>query len=252
MPFDHTALERTALVIVDMDNDNCTGFYTVYNVDEYAANAVAVRDACRSAGIQVIHAKHAYANHGKDAILNEMRLDDGVTPAASVEGTWGHQIIDPLDPGDRDLVVRKHRWDAFYNTTMLNVLHALKAEQIVFIGGFTEACVATSVFGAYFNDYPCAVVVDAASCDNPLAHKVGILTMANWVYDLTLFTSENFVRWASRQPARYWWAGLYNQMPYRTADEIDARYDTILAGNHTSESGHPDETSAAATASLAP
>jgi hypothetical protein len=58
------------------------------------------------------------------------------------------------------------------------------------------------------------------------------------------------VRWASRKPARYWWAGLYNQMLYRTADEVDARYDAILTGNHTSESGCSDEASAA-TASVA-
>lgn len=248
MPFDNAAIERTALVIVDMDNDNCTGFYTVYNPEEYIANAVSVRDACREAGMPVIHAKHTYAPHGKDAILNEMRLEDGVTPAASVEGTWGHRIISALDPGDRDLVVRKHRWDAFYNTTILNVLHASSAEQIVFIGGFTEACVATSVFGAYFNDFPCAVVVDAASCDNALAHKVGILTLANWVYDLTLFTTTNFVRWSKGEPARYWYAGLYNQMAYRTFEEIDSRYETILAGTHTSDSSAEVASTSAATA----
>jgi nicotinamidase-related amidase len=235
LPFDHTAIDQTALIVVDMDNDNCTGLYTVYNAEEYITNAVATRDACRAGGIPVIHAKHTYASHGKDAILNELKRDDGSTPAASVEGTWGHQIIDPLDPGDTDLVVRKHRWDAFYNTTLLNVLHALGARQLVFMGGFTEACVATSVFGAYFNDYPCAVVVDAASCDNALAHKVGILTMANWVYDLTLFTTENFIRWTQRRPARYWFAGLFNQMPYRSPAQIDSRYAEIIAGTHTSD-----------------
>src|SRR6266545_2801675 len=129
---------KTALIIVDMDNDNCTGPFPVYNADEYITNAVRVRDACHAAGIPVIHAKQTYAPHGLDAALNEVRLEDGVTPAVSVEGTTGHRIISELDPGARDVVVRKHRWDGFFQTSLLAVLHGLKAEQVVFIGGFTD------------------------------------------------------------------------------------------------------------------
>ncbi len=101
MPFVRDA--RTALLIVDMDNDNCTGMYTVYNPQEYLENAVRLRQACYDAGVPVVQVKQTYDPlcRGHDAPLQEVRLEDGVTPAASLQGTPGWQIVDDLDPGDR-------------------------------------------------------------------------------------------------------------------------------------------------------
>ena len=229
MPLTKSA--RTALIIIDMDNDNCTGPFPVYNLDEYISNAVRAREACHAAGIPVIHAKQTYSAHGLDAALCEVRLKDGITPRVSVEGTHGHAIISELDPGGSDVVVRKHRWDAFFQTTMLSILHALDAEQLVFLGGFTDACVLTSVFGGYFNDYPCGIICDASSCDNEFTHKAAMVMMANWVFDLTVFTTENFVRWTRNEPAPYWFGGRYNTVPARSSEELEQQYDALVAGN---------------------
>ena len=237
MPFVRDA--RTALLIVDMDNDNCTGMYTVYNPQEYLENAVRLRQACYDAGVPVVQVKQTYEPlcRGHDAPLQEVRLEDGVTPAASLQGTPGWQIVDDLDPGDRDIVVLKHRWDGFFGTKLPEVLRSLKAEQLVLIGGFTDACLLTTAFSAYCCNYPVALVADAASCSTELSHKMAVLQMVNWIYDCTVFTTENFVLWLEGRDSPSWYAGIYNTVPANTCEEIDHHYSRILAGSSGAEGG---------------
>ncbi len=229
---------RTVLLIVDMDNDNSTGMYSVYNPEEYVANAVRVREACYKAGIPVIQLKQTYEREcrGYDAPLNEVRLEDGVTPGASFEGTHGWEIVSALAPGERDIVIRKHRWDGFFGTKLLAVLNSLHAEQLVWIGGFTDACLLTSVFSGYCYDYPTALIADAASCATEPSHKMAVLQMANWVYDCTIFTTDNFARWVEGNDAPFWYSGTYNAIPVRAWEDADGLYAQILAGNSASKS----------------
>lgn len=191
-----------------------------------------VRQACYGAGVPVIHLKQTYERQcrGLDAALQEGRLDDGITPAASLEGTPGWQIVERLKPGDRDIVVRKHRWDGFFGTKLPAVLHSLRAEQLVWIGGFTDACLLTSVFSAYFHDYPVALVADAASCGTELNHKMAVLQMANWIYDLTIFTTRNFILWLEGRDAPFWYAGTYNTVAANSCQDVNRLYSQILAG----------------------
>jgi biuret amidohydrolase len=222
---------RTALVVVDMINDSVTGFFPIYNPDEVTRKAVRVRQACYEAGIPVVQLQHTYRRDGMNAALNEPRQADGITPGGAIEGTHGCAIVDELDPGDRDIVVRKHRWHGFFGTELLSVLHSLKAEQLLWIGGFTDACLGLSVFEGYFHDFPSALVVDAISCDNEFTHKAFTLTMANWIYDLTIFTTDNFVSWAAGEDAPHWYTGKHNTMPYASGEDVERMYAEVVAGN---------------------
>jgi nicotinamidase-related amidase len=219
------------LVIVDMVVDSVTGYFPVYNPEEVTANVVRVRDACYRAGIPVVQLQHRYRADGRNAALNEPRRADGITPCACVEGTPGYAIVPELDPGDRDIVVNKHRWHGFFGTELLSVLHALKAEQLIWVGGFTDACLGLSVFEGYFHDFPAALIADAASCDNAFTHKTAVLTMANWIYDLTIFTTENFTRWLAGENAPLWYSESHNRVPFRSGADVERYYAEIIAGN---------------------
>ncbi len=137
-----------------------------------------------------------------------------------------------LDPGERDLVVRKSRWHGFFGTALLTVLRRLKAEQLIWTGGFTDACLLLSVFEAYFHDNPAALIADAASCSNAFTHKTAVLTMANWIYDLSVFTTENLVRWLEREDASFWYTGTHNAVPFTSGEDVKRLYREILGGNH--------------------
>jgi nicotinamidase-related amidase len=228
MPFTREA--RSALVIVDMVVDSLTGFYPVENPDEVIANAVRVREACYAARIPVVQVQHSARADGRAAMLNEPRLADGVTPASSVPGTPGFEIVPQLDPGTRDIVVTKHRWHGFFGTELESVLRNLGAEQLVWIGAFTDCCLGLSVFEGYARDYPSALVLDAAGCDNAFTHKTAVLTMANWIYDLTVFSTESFVRWAGGDDdAPAWRARRPNELAFDSGEAVEARYAELLA-----------------------
>jgi biuret amidohydrolase len=220
---------RTTLVIVDMVVDSVTGFWPVYNPDETIANVARVRDACYAAGVPVVQLQHCNRPDGLNAVLNESRLEDGVTPGACVPGTPGFEIVDGLQPVDRDIVVRKSRWHGFFGTELASILRRLDTEQILWTGVFTDACLALSVFEGYFHDYPCGLVADAASCTNEFIHKTAVLNMANWVYDLTVFTTPNAERWLAGEDAPYWYAGQHNTLPYASAEDVERMYESVVS-----------------------
>jgi biuret amidohydrolase len=220
---------RSALVIVDMVVDSVTGFWPVFNPDELISNVSRVRDACYRAGIPVVQLQHTNRRDGVNMMLGEARDATGA-PLACVEGTPGWQIVDELDPANTDIVVRKSRWHGFFGTELISVLHSLRAQQLVWVGGFTDCCLGLSVFEAYAHDYPCALVVDAASCTTEFAHKTAVLTMANWIYDLSIFTTARFDRWLAGEHVPVWYAGRHNTLPFAHERDVDRYYDAVLRG----------------------
>lgn len=220
---------RTTLVIVDMVVDSVTGFWPVHNPEETIDNVGRVRDACYAAGVPVVQLQHTNRPDGLNAVLNEARMEDGVTPAACVAGTPGHAIVRELDPAGRDFVVQKSRWHGFFATELLTVLRSLGTEQLLWTGVFTDACLGLSVFEGYFNDYPSALVADAASCTNPFTHKTAVLTMANWVYDLTIFTTPNIERWLRGDEAPCWYAGRHNTLPFASGEDVERMYESVVS-----------------------
>jgi nicotinamidase-related amidase len=227
MPFAREA--QSVLVIVDMVVDSLTGFYPVENADELIGNAVRVRDACYAAGIPVVQLQHRARADGRTAMRGEPRLADGVTPASSVPGTPGFEIVPELAPRGRDIVVTKHRWHGFFGTELHSVLRNLGAEQLVWIGAFTDCCLSLSVFEGYAHDYPSALVLDAAGCDNEFTHKAAVLTMANWIYDLCVFSTQSFVRWVAGDDAAVWRAERPNELAFDSGEAVEARYAELLA-----------------------
>ena len=221
--------KKSVLVIVDMVADSVTGANPVFNPEELTSNIVRIREACYAADIPVVQLQHQYRRDGLDAPLNEPRDSSGV-PLALVEGTTGSAIVPALDPRERDIVVKKHRWHGFFGTELDSVLRSLGAQQIIWVGGFTDCCVSLSVFEGYARDYTAALILDATSCDNPFTHKVAVLTTANWVYDLALFTTDNFETWLRGESTQFWYSGRDNALPFRSEADVELLYGEILLG----------------------
>jgi len=225
MAFEHD--RRTALIIVDMVVDSVTGWWPVYNALQVTDNVIALRDASYRAGVPVIQLKHTYRADGLDAPLNEARHPDG-TPQACVEGTPGAAFVPGLEPDGRDIVIRKSRWHGFFGTELTSVLHQLRAEQLVWAGCFTDACVLLSVFEGFHHDYPAALAADACSCTNEFVHKTAVLNMANWVLDLSIFTTANLVRWIDGEDSPHWYSGRHNALPYASEADVHRMYEQVV------------------------
>ncbi|HEX8205792.1 MAG TPA: isochorismatase family protein, partial [Solirubrobacteraceae bacterium] len=107
----------TALIIQDLQNDVIIegGAFADSGAPAHAtaqgvvANVAGLADACRSAGVPVIHVWYVVEPGAAGLRLNAP-LFNGVKDAdALVRGTWGAAPVDGLEPQDGDHIVEKMR-----------------------------------------------------------------------------------------------------------------------------------------------
>ncbi len=75
-------------------------------------------------------------------------------------GSWGAQVVDEINPGDRDVQIVKHRFSAFWDTETDAVLRNLGVKTL-FIGGVNmDQCVMTTLEDASFLGYDTVLIED--------------------------------------------------------------------------------------------
>ena len=164
----------SALIIIDMQNafvhDQGTLGISGVNTKRLAAITPAVRrlaEACNAAGIPVIWTIQEH--FAVDAIRAKKKLAGHTSKRKQVSalaGSWDEQIIDEL----KDLseinpsyVIRKHRFGAFYETRLQQLLRMLGTQTLMITGTTTNACVETTIREAYLRDYDVVAITDCIS-----------------------------------------------------------------------------------------
>ena len=69
-------------------------------------------------------------------------------------GSWGWQVVDELAPREDEVSVRKHRYDAFYGTSLEHTLRVWGIDTLVICGTVANICVhytASSAAMRWFN-----------------------------------------------------------------------------------------------------
>lgn len=70
-----------------------------------------------------------------------------------IEGSWGAQVIDELNPKKKDFLVLKHRYSGFYDTDLDLTLKDLGVDTLVVMGVVTNICVRSTIHDAFFRGY---------------------------------------------------------------------------------------------------
>ncbi len=137
---------RSALIIQDLQNDviieggafadsGAPAHATAQNV---VANVQALAQACRAAGVAVIHVWYI-VEAGASGLKLNAPLFNGVKDAdALVRGSWGASPVDGLEPRDGDHVVEKMRMNGFFDTRLDTLLRGLGTETIIVTGAWTN------------------------------------------------------------------------------------------------------------------
>ena len=195
--------ERTALLVIDMQNAFChpEGTLGVSGVSVEPAQrtipAVArLARACSAAGVPVLWSRQVHFE--PDAGRARKRLPSHTQKRARVSalsGTWDAELVDELAPlaDDPSLVFTKHRFGCFYETRLDAVLRMLGTEALLVCGATANACVETTLREAYLRDYDVVAVTDCIAAVRPewepLAHAV-------WgQYFGILATSDDVLAW---------------------------------------------------------
>jgi ureidoacrylate peracid hydrolase len=210
-------IDKSALIIVDMQNDFVHlegGFAHVAREKPEAGIDMPflmgtipyvqrLADAFRAAGRPVVYIAHMLKPDYSDAQFPYWRL--GLQPGAPrpfiVEGTWGAQIVDALQPRAGEHLVIKKGFGGFANTPLDTILRTMGVTTCVVAGVTTCVCVSTTVRGGVEHNYRMILVKDAVAEVNRATHAAELQTM-NRVFADVQTTDEVVAMLASATTAR--------------------------------------------------
>lgn len=200
-------IERSALIVVDMQNAYCTpgGYLDTVGFDVSGSPPVIaetrrVVDACKAAGIVVIYLQNGFEPDGRDIggptapvwhksnALRFMRDNPDWSGRLITRGGWDHAIVDELAPGGGDLVVQKSRYSGFAGTNLDQILSARRIETVLVCGVATNVCVESTIRDAYHREYFPVMISDATLAAGPGAQEA------------TEFNVERFFGWLTTGP----------------------------------------------------
>jgi len=97
--------------------------------------------AGRSAGVPIIHVRHAYRPDYSDMPNNAPLLRGSKQAGSLADGTWGAEIHAEVAPQPKDLVITKTRVSAFYSSPLEGILKAQDITHLVLTGVATDGVV---------------------------------------------------------------------------------------------------------------
>lgn len=158
--------QKTALLVIDMQNDFVLEGYPmeVPMARRRIPRMQEVITECRAAGIPVVYTQHILLDTFNVSPL-ESAYNPALLNAGMRKGSFGAEVVDDLKPEPDDVVIQKHRYDAFHNTQLENVLTSIsglrQVDTVIIIGTLTEVCCDSTARGAYMRDFKVAFISDA-------------------------------------------------------------------------------------------
>jgi nicotinamidase-related amidase len=180
-------LNRTALIVIDMQNDFCAkeGWVDHLGVD-YAPDRAPIAPlqklvpALRAASVAVIWVNwgnrpdlmnmppnqiHLYKPTGVGIGLGEPLPGSGAHVLE--KDSWAAAIVDELTPQPGDIKVDKYRISGFWDTPLDSILKNLGIRTILFAGVNTDQCVFCTLTDANFLGYGCVMLEDCCATTSP-------------------------------------------------------------------------------------
>lgn len=180
-------LARSAVIVVDMQNDFChpDGWLAHIGVDVAPARRPIVPlsnllPQLRRASVPVIWLNwgnrpdrlnlspallHVYNPTGEGVGLGDPLPSNG---ARVLEfGSWAAAIVDELAVEPGDIHVPKYRMSGFHDTVLDSILRNLNVTTLLFAGVNADQCVLCTLQDANFRGYDCLLVEDCTATTSP-------------------------------------------------------------------------------------
>jgi gluconolactonase len=173
---------RAVLIVQDMQNDVMMegGAWAETGAPEHAKeqnvveNVKGLTDACRAAGIPVIHV-HYIVEDGAPGLKVNAGLFKGVKETGGlVRGSWGAAPAEGLEPQEGDFVVEKMRMNAWEGTKLEHLMKGLGRDTIIVTGAWTNMSVEHTARTGADKGYYMIVPEDGCSTMNADWHNASI------------------------------------------------------------------------------
>ncbi len=196
--------DHPALLIIDVtqsftggpDPDHVQGYATTCVGAWEAVREIArVLEACRQRAVPVIYTTGDRAGEA---------FYGGATkrPRTAGDDNPLRDVIPPLiAPREGDLVLRKARASAFFNTSLANYLHRLQVDSLLVTGTATSGCVRASVVDAFSHGFAPLVVEEGTFDRSPTLRLANLFDMgAKYAEVITVQTALDLL--AARRPGQ--------------------------------------------------
>jgi nicotinamidase-related amidase len=180
-------LARTAMIVIDMQNDFChpDGWLASIGVDVMPARAPIaplqrLLPALRTAGVPIVWVNwgnrpdrlnlspallHVYNPTGTGVGLGDHLPKTGA--AVLEKDSWSAAIVDELAPAPSDIKVDKCRMSGFWDTPLDSILRNLGVTTLLFGGVNADQCVLHTLADANFLGYDTLLVGDCSATTSP-------------------------------------------------------------------------------------
>jgi nicotinamidase-related amidase len=138
--------KNTALLVVDVQNGVVAG---AHERDAVVENIGSLVEKARREEVPVV-----WVQHSDDALAR---------------GSEEWKIVPELSPDDAEPLVEKNYGDSFENTSLEAVLSALGIGRLVVVGAQTDACIRSTLHGAFVRGYDATLVSDAHTTEDQTA-----------------------------------------------------------------------------------
>jgi len=169
--------KRTALIIIDMTNDFLKegAVLEVPRAREIIPRLKELIELCRNRGIPIVYTSHIHHPDGRDMGIMQEIWSVHRDRKACLSGTPGPDIWADIKPMGADIVVYKHRYDAFYNTDLEIMLRGLKVDTLIFAGTVTNLCCDSTARSAMFRDFRVIFLSDLNAAEDIPAYNGGVI-----------------------------------------------------------------------------
>ena len=144
-----TTLENrpnTALLVIDVQNGVVAG---AHERDAVVANVGSLVEKARREQVPVVWVQHSDEQLAK--------------------GSDNWRVVPELKPADAEPRVEKNYGDSFEDTTLETVLAGLGVGRLVVVGAQTDACIRSTLHGAFVRGYDTTLVSDAHTTEDQSA-----------------------------------------------------------------------------------
>jgi nicotinamidase-related amidase len=134
---------NTALLVVDVQNGVVAA---AHDRDRVVANVAGLVEKARQEKVPVVWVQHS---------------DDGLE-----RGSDDWRIVPELAPGESEPLVEKNYGDSFEATNLETILAGLGVGRLVVVGAQTDACIRSTLHGAFARGYDATLVGDAHTTED--------------------------------------------------------------------------------------
>jgi nicotinamidase-related amidase len=138
---------QAALVVIDVQNDVVAG---AHDRDAVIGRIASLVDRARASDVPVVWVQHS---------------DEGL-----VQGSPEWEYVPELQRLETEPLVHKQYGDSFEGTDLEQVLSARQVGALVVVGAQTDACIRSTIHGAFTRGYDVTLVGDAHTTDDSTAH----------------------------------------------------------------------------------